>query len=256
MQDVQSVVDSADNQAADDHREDASFTAEEAGAANDGAGDGVGFKAHAGQRFRRPEAGGGDHARQPGANAGNDEHQQHVELDVDAGVESGVLVTAQRVDVAAHAHTGGQEPQDHRHNQREDHRNRNAQRRGGEKVNEIKRKPVHRVGIRDHQRNTAEDGVGAEGNNERMQAGPVDQAAVDGPQRAADQHAANQRREERVDARQHQLRGDHPGEREDRPDRQVDPGDEDREELAHADQDGDRALDEDLRNIVGRQEVL
>jgi hypothetical protein len=53
-----------------------------------------------------------------------------------------------------------------------------------------------------------------------------------------------------------QLRGDHPGEREDRPDRQVDPGDEDREELAHADQDGDRALDEDLRDVVGRQEVL
>lgn len=89
-----------------------------------------------------------------------------------------------------------------------------------------------------------------------MQPGPVDQTAVDGAQRAADQHAADQRRKERVNARQHQLGGDHPGEREDRPDRQVDPGDEDREELAHADQHGDRTLDKDLRNVVGRQEVL
>ena len=174
-----------------------------------------------------------------------------MEFDVDTGVESGVLVTAQRVDVAAHAHAGGQEPEDHRHNQRENHRNRYTQRRGGEEVNEIKREAVYRVGIGNHQGDTAKDSVGAEGDNERVQAGPVDQATVDGAQRAADQ-----RREERIDARQHQLSGDHPGEREDRPDRQIDPGDEDREEFAHADQDGDRTLDEDLRNVVGRQKVL
>ena len=91
-----------------------------------------------------------------------------MKLHVNAGVERRVFVTAQGVDIAPQPHTGGEEPEDHRDDQREDDRYGYPEDAGSEEVYKIEREAIDGVSIGNHQRDAAKNGVSTESDNERM----------------------------------------------------------------------------------------
>ena len=201
------------------------------------------------------EAAGEHDARQARAGAGDHVDHHLVPVHVDAGVPGGLAVAAQGVEVAAQGGLGGEEPQRHGGQQRQDRADgQHAKERGVHEAGEARGEAVDAGGVGDDEHEAEVDRLRAQSDDEGMQAGLVNQKAVHRADQRAHQHAhhAGQHPGQlpvgHADGRHHaaQAAGGRYA--------QVDVAKEDGEELAQRQQNVHRRLAQDLGHGGGRED--
>ena len=137
---------------------------------------------------------------------------------IDAGIPCAFLVAAQRVDVSAELCLASEERKNQGDGNRDDCNNgKDIKYFIGNKLGEFLGKAEHGAGIGDDQRDAAEDGLRAQGDNEGMQPRAVDQNTVDATEQRA-QKNPEQHSKQRIDSGDHELCGNHTGQGDDRAD--------------------------------------
>lgn len=249
IENIQAVVQRADDERADEGACDAAFAAGETGAAEDDCRDGVEFIAHAGGRLRGVQAGGEDSARKRAEEAGDGVGDDLHAVDLDAGDEGDFFVAAHGVGLTAE---GGliEDKEEHKEcDEHEDRRYGNAR--------DIALAEAHKdrvvgeaadgVAVRVDEGRAAVDGHGGQGRDEGGDFAVGDDDAVHDAQAETD-HGCHDDGHFRIHAAGDHAGEERAGERKDAPYGEVDAAREDDE--GHAE--GDERIDGDLTEQVAQ----
>lgn len=249
IEDIQPVVERADDEGADEGAGDAAFAAGEAGAAENDSGDGVQFIAGACRRLRGVQAGGEDRAGESTEQTGDGIGYDLDAVDLDACDIGDLFIAAHRVGLTSERRLVQDEEQNEEGNEHEDRRNGNARHVALTEAGEdgIFGEAADRVAVRIDQRGAAVHGHGGKRRNEGRHLAVGNDDAVHSAEAEADEG-----RHDDCHFRIH-AGGDHAGqesagEREDAPDGQVNAAREDDE--GHAE--GNERIDGDLTKQVAQ----